>query len=74
MRLAPLSPGRVIKALEELGFKKIRQKGSHCFFRHDDGRTTVVPLHKGELIGRGLLRKIIRDADITKDKFLKLLK
>ena len=43
------------------------------FLKHSDGRTTVVPVHPGEEIGRGLLRKIIKDAKLTKDEFLKLV-
>jgi hypothetical protein len=34
---------------------------------------TVVPIHRGEEIGRGLLSKIIKDAGLTKEGFLKLL-
>jgi len=33
--------------------------------RHEDGRSTVVPVHAGETIGRGLLAKILRDADLV---------
>jgi len=39
--------------------------------RHPDGRTTVVPVHPGEDIGRGLLRKIIRDARVDIEEFLR---
>lgn len=69
MRLRPLTYRKVAKRLEQLGFKKIRQKGSHVFFRHQDGRTTIVPNHPGEDIGKGLLRKIIRDLDISVEEF-----
>ena len=41
------------------------------FLRHPDGRATVVPVHPGEDIGRGLLRKIIRDAEVDEDEFVK---
>jgi len=41
--------------------------------QHLDGRCTVVPLHKGESIGRGLLAQILRDCDITKEELLKKL-
>ncbi|WP_371136142.1 type II toxin-antitoxin system HicA family toxin [Devosia sp.] len=30
-----------------LGFERVRQKGSHVFYRHPDGRTTTVPDHSG---------------------------
>ena len=38
-----------------------------------DGRTTVVPVHAGEDLGPGLLRQILRDADLTVEQFSKLL-
>jgi len=71
MKLKPLPSKRVIQILERLGFKKIRQRGSHVFLRHPDGRTTIVPIHKGEDIGRGLLQEIIKDTKLTKEEFLK---
>ncbi len=37
--------------------------------RHPDGRTTVVPMHKGEDISKGLLRKILNDIELILDKF-----
>jgi predicted RNA binding protein YcfA (HicA-like mRNA interferase family) len=73
MKLKPLPTKKVIQALERLGFEKIRQRGSHIFFRHPDGRTTIVPVHKGEDIGRGLLQEIIKDIKLTKEEFLKYL-
>ena len=48
-----------------MGFGIIRVKGSHHFLRHPEGRCTVVPVHKGETIGRGLLAQILRDCEIT---------
>jgi predicted RNA binding protein YcfA (HicA-like mRNA interferase family) len=73
MKLTPLSSRKVIHILEQLGFEKIRQRGSHIFFRHPDGRTTIVSIHKGEDIGRGLLQEIIKDTKLTKEEFLKYL-
>ena len=63
----------LIKILEKLGFEAVRQKGSHLFFKHDDGRTTVVPIHGGEEISRGLLRQILREIDLTPEEFLDLI-
>ncbi len=73
-KISPLPPEKVIKALEKAGFFAIRQKGSHIFLQHPDGRTTVVPYHKGEDIGIGLLRKIMRDARMSREEFLELVK
>lgn len=74
MSLRPLSARNVIKVLVKIGFKVARQRGSHVVLKHSDGRVTVVPVHSGEKIGRGLLLKIIKDAKLTKEEFLKLLK
>ncbi len=57
---------QLIKALRRLGFELIRVKGSHHFLRHPDGRCTVVPVHRGETIGRGLMAQILRDCELTR--------
>ena len=74
MSLRPLPAERLVKALAKVGFKPVRQRGSHVILRHNDGRVTVVPVHRGEEIGRGLLSKIIKDAGLKREEFLKLLK
>jgi len=65
---------KVIKVLVKLGFIVVRQRGSHVILKHPDGRVTVVPVHQGEELGRGILREIIKDAGIDKVEFLELLK
>ncbi|MFA6010813.1 MAG: type II toxin-antitoxin system HicA family toxin [Desulfobacteraceae bacterium] len=59
---------RLLTALRKFGFNVIRVKGSHHFLQHKDGRCTVIPVHKGETIGRGLLSQILRDCDIKKEE------
>ena len=44
------------------------------FLQHPDGRATVVPIHSGEIIGPGLMLKILKDVNMTKEEFYKLLK
>jgi len=63
----------IIRVLKTLGFFEVRTKGSHIFFKHPDGRATLVPKHGGEDIGRGLLRQILREIKITSEEFSKLL-
>ena len=63
----------MVKALTKIGFQVIRRRNSHVFLRHPDRRTTVVPVRKGEVIGRELLLKIIRDARLSKDEFMKIV-
>jgi predicted RNA binding protein YcfA (HicA-like mRNA interferase family) len=59
---------QLIAALGRIGFEVIRTRGSHHFLRHPDGRVTVVPAHSGETIGRGLLSRILRDCEITREE------
>ncbi len=69
-KLPLISARELSKILFKLGFKFIRQEGSHMFFEHSDGRTTVVPNHPGRDIGRGLLNKIIKyDLGLTREEF-----
>jgi predicted RNA binding protein YcfA (HicA-like mRNA interferase family) len=73
-KLPLLSAKELGKIIEKLGFKFIRQEGSHMFFQHEDGRTTVIPNHPNEDIGRGLLTKIIKkDLQISREQFERLL-
>jgi len=66
-RLPAVTGLGLIKALRKFGFEVIRTKGSHHFLRHPDGRCTVVPVHRGETIGRGLLAQILKDCEIARE-------
>ena len=59
--LPVISGKELIAFLERIGFSVIRQKGSHVRMKSDDGRYTTIPIHTGEDLPKGLLRKIIRD-------------
>lgn len=72
-RLPSLTGKEVISLLKKAGFVVERQKGSHVLLKHQDGRSTVVPVHSGETIGPGLLLKILRDTEMTRADLLKLL-
>ena len=73
-KFSRLTGQQVIAALKKGGFEILRTKGSHHFLAHSDGRRTVVPVHRGETIGPGLMLKILRDCDLERDEFLELLK
>ncbi len=73
-KLPRLSGDKIIKTLRRVGFEQVRQRGSHVILQHSDGRMTVVPMHRGEEIGPGLLRKILRDVELTPEEFQNLLK
>lgn len=67
-----LKPEEIVRILEKLGFVEVRQKGSHKQFRHEDGRGTTVPFHKGRDISPTLLRKIASDIGLTVEEMLGL--
>mgnify|MGYP002642511434 CR=1 FL=1 len=71
-RLAGHSGRDTLRALEALGFRQVRQRGSHVVMRLDqpDGNTRgcVVPLHKE--LAEGTLRGILKQAGVDVDEFL----
>jgi predicted RNA binding protein YcfA (HicA-like mRNA interferase family) len=72
-RLPTVDFRAVDRVLTRLGFSRVRQKGSHVFYRHDDGRTTTVPNHPGRDIARPLLREILKDIELTPEQFAEKL-
>lgn len=63
----------ITRVLAKLGFKIVRQKGAHIFFQHPDGRNTLLSRHGGEDVGRGLLRRILREIEISPEEFFEYL-
>jgi len=72
-KLPRITGQKLIRALDKAGFQVIRVKGSHHFLRHSDGRVTVVPVHRREVIGPGLMSKILQDCEMTRDELIELL-
>jgi len=73
-RLAPVSARTMEQVLRRLGFARTRQRGSHVFYRHPDGRTTTVPHHRGRDLSVPLIRAILADVQLAPDEFLRLLR
>ena len=63
-KLKIITSSKMCVFLESDGFSNIRQRGSHRFYKHADGRTTVVPMHASDL-DRTLIRKILKDIDMS---------
>ncbi|MFZ1659563.1 MAG: type II toxin-antitoxin system HicA family toxin [Flavobacteriales bacterium] len=61
------------RVLFKWGFAVVRQKGSHVFYRHPDGRYTTLPHHKGQDISRPLIRKILNEIQAMPDDFVNAL-
>lgn len=69
-----LRPAELIRALERMGFRLSRKSpGSHLRFVHEDGRRTTVPMHEGKTVGRGLLRKILKDVGVSIEELRRYL-
>jgi predicted RNA binding protein YcfA (HicA-like mRNA interferase family) len=56
-----------------VGVRIVRQKGSHVFYRHEDGRFTTLPHHKGQDISRPLIRKILNEVRMTPEDYIAAL-
>ena len=71
MTKLPILHGKdVIKTLQKIGYTKTRQRGSQVRLQCSGRKSITVPDHT---IGRGLLRKILRDANITPKEFIRML-
>ena len=72
-RLPQLNPRKLVTALKKAGFEECHQKGSHLILVDEEkDLQTSVPMHSGD-IGRGLLKKILKQAGLTEEKFRELL-
>lgn len=71
-RLPALKPKKVERVLLHAGFVEHRQKGSHKIFKKGNLRV-VLPYH-GKDLKRGTLRVIIKQANLTVEQFLGLLR
>ena len=72
-RLPIVDAKKFEKLLFSLGFKAVRQKGSHVFYRHPDGRYTTLAHHRGRDLGRSLIRQILREINLTPLEFFEHL-
>jgi len=71
LRLVPYRDLKKVLAAKE--FYWVRSDGSHNVFRHESGRIVVLPDHGSQLIVRPLLRKLLRDLNLTPEEYHRLL-
>ncbi len=72
-KITPIDPYKLIRLLSKLGFKPIRQRGSHVILVNEEGIKIVVPVHPGRKIKPGLIRIILSEIGLTREKYFKLL-
>jgi predicted RNA binding protein YcfA (HicA-like mRNA interferase family) len=72
-RLPRVSGREVVRALQEVGYERDRQRGSHIVLRQTvpPHRRITVPDHRE--VAKGTLRAIIRQAGLSVDEFKALL-
>ncbi|MEI6158120.1 MAG: type II toxin-antitoxin system HicA family toxin [Atribacterota bacterium] len=61
------------RVLLSLGFSPVRQKGSHVFYRHSDGRSTTLPHHPGRDLARPLVYEVLREIELSPAEFITIL-
>ena len=70
-RLPILSGKEIVEALIKIGYREVRRRSSHIRLSHDIKRSVTVPDYK--TVSRGLLRKILRDTELSPTEFNKIL-
>lgn len=72
-KLPVLSGQEVIKILKKIGYRVIRQKGSHIRLDCSVPARKRITVPDYRSIDIDLLSRILKNADITKEEFLKLV-
>jgi len=72
-KLPRVTAEEVIRVLEQIGFSLVRQSGSHKIYKNREGKRVTVPYHAGKILHPKLLKSILRDADLTVERFRELL-
>ena len=72
-KLPSLKAREVVNGLQVMGFKKVRQKGSHAIFHHQDCRRAPIPIHPAKTISPYFLSDILKQLEIEEDKFLQAI-
>lgn len=66
-----LSGRDLIKVFKRFGFVVVRQRGSHTFLQHRDGRRLTIPVY--DQVPINLLNWILAEAKISREEFLRML-
>ena len=69
-----ITGGQLVKVLLQVGFVQIRQESSHVsLWREQDNQHVTIPVHRGKTLGKGILSRIMKDANLSVDNLRKLL-
>ena len=67
-----LSGKQLLRVFRKLGFEVVRQRSSHVFLEHTDGRRLTIPIY--DVVPINLLNWILAEAKVTREEFFRLLK
>jgi predicted RNA binding protein YcfA (HicA-like mRNA interferase family) len=70
-KLPILSAKELVKIFEKAEYFRVRQKGSHIRMHHESMDPITIPNHK--IIGRGLLKKILRDSKMSAEELVRFI-
>ena len=73
-KLPRVTAAEAIRVLERVGFLLARQSGSHKIYKNKEGKRVTVPYHSGRTLHPKVLQSILRDANLTVERFKELLK
>ena len=73
-KLPRVNAADAVRVLEKAGFFLARQSGSHRIYKNAEGQRVTVPYHSGKELHPKILKNILRDADLTSEEFLELMK
>ena len=71
--IPPLKARDVARGLLELGFEKVRQRGSHALYHHPDCRRAPIPVHPSKTLSPYLISDILKQLKISEDDFLQAI-
>ena len=75
MKLPLISSDKLLRILSKKGFSITRQKGSHIsLHKRGEGKILLVVVPRRRQIKKGTLISILRQAGLTRDEFLDLIR
>jgi len=72
-RLPRITSKDLVRVLKKRGFERVRSSGSHHIYRDENQVRVTVPVHAGKTIHPRIIKRIIREIEITIEEFIKLL-
>jgi len=73
-KLPGITAADAIRALEKTGFFFVRQSVSHKLYKNKEGKRATIPYHSSKILHPKTLKTILRDANLTTDKLIELLR